>query len=735
VLAVAVGAATGLSGLAVAHADPATGLSGTPTDLARTVTLVTGDRIVLGPNGSLSLLPAAGSSGSLASYRAPDGDRYLIPTTAAPYLSRQLDPSLFDVTALAAAENGAAGGRVPLQLTFTAGSTPTAPAGITLTSVTGDSATGYLTPASGPAFSTSLRTAAATDRERGRPVGSTPLVPGLTDISLAGAPSAPVATPHYPLHILQLSVNDLTGKPADFASVFLVDTDQTSREQTFVPIGAGIGRIAVPAGNYTALGLFDDLDASGNLVALRTVVQYITVPATGAATATINEVTATTPVTVTTPKPANADYELTTFLTIDSSGVTGAGFQSIDFGTPPPTYINPAPAPPVGTLHYVVQWGGEAPTASDNYRYDLAFASDNGIPADQSYSATDSQLATVHDQFSADPAAGPQGSLLNGASDPVLARFGASAIGMGTPMPGTNTDYLGTNDSGSWSQQVFTANGLAFLGDARTFAAGRTYTVAWAHGPLAAGLGQYTGSQFCLVCSAGSDLQLGVDAIGDNVPGHAGVLFTEPTSSHFTLYRDGAVVFDQDGYDGAELTGIPAAPSTYRAVFDLSMAGVAGFSQSTVTHTDLTMRYNPTASPGSALPADSSCFGETATTPCEILPALTLNYQLASDQTNTSTAPVQVLKLGVDHVSYDGAGSRAPITGASVRISFDSGTTWQRVPVIGFDGSYVALWRNPSSASGTDPSIEVTATDAIGGSISQTISNAYTVGTISTAGH
>jgi hypothetical protein len=725
--------ATALSGLGVAHAaSAATGVSGTPTDAPQTVTLVTGDRVVLGPNGNLNVLPAPGSTGSLASYRAPNGDRYLIPTTAAPYLSRELDPSLFDVTALAAA---GAGDRVPVALTFAAGSTPSAPAGITLTSVSGDSATGYLTSASGPAFSTALRATTAADRAAGRPAGTTPLVPGLTDISLAGAPTPPVATPDYPLHVLQLSVNDLTGKPVDSAAVFLVDTDQVSRVQTFVPISSGIGRIAVPAGNYTALGLFYDVDASGNLTAQHTVVQYLNVPdAPGTASATINESLATTPVTVTTPKPADADYQITTFLSVDASG-SAASFESFTIGTPPPTYISPAPAPTVGKLDYVVAWGGAAPTASDNYRYDLAFGSTNGIPANQTHAVTGSQVATVREQFSADPAADPTGSLLNGPSDPLLARFGGSMIGWGTPMPGTLTDYLGNGDGGGWHQDVETPNGLAFIGDAKTFTAGHTYAETWAHGPLAAGLRQYTGSQVCLACSAAGDLQLGVDAVGDSDPSQSGQVYTSPTSSHFTLYRDGAVVFDQDGYDGTQLTNMPTTPGTYRAVYDLSLAGVPGFSQSTVTHTDLTIPYNPNPGPGSALPADSSCFGGTASTPCEILPMLTLNYQLASDQTNTSTSPVQVLKLGVGHVSYDGAGSHAPIRSASVQISFDGGNTWKSVPVIGFDGSYVALWVNPASASGTDPSIKVTATDVIGGSISQTITNAYTIGKVSTAGH
>jgi hypothetical protein len=89
---------------------------------------------------------------------------------------------------------------------------------------------------------------------------------------------------------------------------------------------------------------------------------------------------------------------------------------------------------------------------------------------------------------------------------------------------------------------------------------------------------------------------------------------------------------------------------------------------------------------------------------------------------------VQVLNLGVGHVSYDGQGSRAPIKTASVQVSFDAGTTWQQAAVAGAAGNYVALWPNKP---GTSPSIRVTATDANGGAITQTITNAYTVGSAS----
>lgn len=58
-------------------------------------------------------------------------------------------------------------------------------------------------------------------------------------------------------------------------------------------------------------------------------------------------------------------------------------------------------------------------------------------------------------------------------------------------------------------------------------------------------------------------------------------------------------------------------------------------------------------------------------------------------------------------------------------MSYDAGKTW--VPAAAAptgDGHYLAAWLN-SAPKGSTPWLKVTATDAIGGSISQTVANAY----------
>jgi hypothetical protein len=492
----------------------------------------------------------------------------------------------------------------------------------------------------------------------------------------------------------------------------------------------GIGRVAVPAGNYAAFGFFADIDAQGNATALRMVTEddFAVADAPTTSTVTVDERTATSTISGTTPRPTTADLESATVARFDLTGhpvLTGIGTFN---PTTTPIYVNPQAAPTNGTLRYQAEWGGAATTATDGYRYDLALnASD--IPADESMVARPDQLATLHDHFFTDPAGGTAGSLLIGAVDPALVQLGFSASSVPQAMPGDLTDYVDTNSE--WVQLDGLPNGNFLQSDPHAYAARHDYSVDWARGPVAAGLGQLTGPQFCDACTAGSTLSLAIPMVRDSVPDHTGFLplFT-PAGLHYTLYQGDTKVFDQDGFFGAAVTNIPAVPTTYRGVLDVDLTAdpttVNTFSQSTKTHTEVTVRYDPAAT-GNPLPTTDFCQDQTATTPCRVLPALTLDYQLAVDESNTSHSPVETLGLRVGHVSYDGVGSHSPITSATVSVSFDNGTTWHPAAMAGFAGHYFALWHNPTTGS---PMLRVTATDAAGDAISQTITNAYTIGTV-----
>jgi hypothetical protein len=686
-----------------------------------TITLITGDQVTVRTANGKPIYQTRSSSG-FASFSDGTGDHYVVPSIALPYLGKQLDRSLFDVSAL---DRDGVTGKLPVHLSFGAGVTPTALAGVTFTLVSGSTADGYL--ASGSAFTAALRKRIGADIAAGRQAGASGIADGLAGINLAaaGAPG-PVVRPFFPLHILQINATDLTGQPASTFAL-LTNTDSSARLNDFVPMIGGIARIAVPAGNYAAVTFFDDFDAQGNPTAFRLVTanDFVVADTPAVTTLALDERTATSAISASAPRPAIQDVIVASTERFDANGnAASAASQSNSGMSTAPVEVNPQPEAKVGTLHYLVQWGGAATKPGDNYRFDLAFGSSD-IPADETFVGRADQVAAVHEHLFADPAGGPTGQLSSGALDPLT--FGFELVGPEQPMPADLVDYLGTADGGEWLQFDLTPNDLELFGDPHTYAAGHDYSVDWARGPLTAGLTHWTGPQFCDACTAGSTLSLAIPIVRDTVPDHAGDFpFFIPVAVHFTLFRDNTKLFDQDGFFGAAVTDIPATPSTYRGVLDVDLSAANTFSQSTKTHTEVTVKYSPTAT-GSPLPTTDACESPTPTTPCQILPALTLDYQLAADESNTSHSPVQTMGLQVGHVSYNGVGSHSPITSATVSVSFDNGTTWHPATVAGFAGHYFALWRNPASGS---PTLRVTATDAAGDAVTQTITNAYTIGNV-----
>jgi hypothetical protein len=531
------------------------------------------------------------------------------------------------------------------------------------------------------------------------------------------------------MHLLRVNAIDATGAAATDPFVMLINTDSVSRQNSLVPVVDGSGRIQVPAGHYAAVDYFNDYDANGNVTATRqVVVSDLTVPSSGTVpTLTVDFRTATSLVTARTPRPSVGQaVQISTTITDSTGAATGGSAAAVGV----PMYVNAAPAPATGLMHYLVQWDGSAAKAGDNYRYDVAFPSDSGIPADETYTVRPQQLATVRQSLSADPtAAGRTGTFFNGAIDPTL--LAANSIWSVPDSPqaqGVMTQYLGTADGGAWTQADLTPSGVGLYSVERVFAARRDYRVNWAHGPLAPNWGRYTGPvQFCNACSSGTNLFLRYNLIADSDPGHQRANLPLPTALHLAVYRDNTMISNADWSYGVALTGIPLKPSTYRAVLDMDMSAVPGFSQSTATHTDLTFKYDPAADPRGALPGTDYCYQPSAATPCQILPVLTLNYDLATDLTGTSTERMQTLALTVGHLSYDGFGSHSPITSASVSVSFDGGKTWRPTHMSGHAGRYQAAWPN-DAAKGAAPMLRVTAADAGGNTISQTIGNAYTIG-------
>jgi hypothetical protein len=516
-----------------------------------------------------------------------------------------------------------------------------------------------------------------------------------------------VATPHFPLTELQINAVDLAGGPGD-ADVALINTDHVADEQATVPVAAGIGRVAVPAGHYFALASFTDADGTSREVVLN---DFTVAPAPATTVVTADERTATALPGATTPRPATQDASLLQLARTDAHG-DGVLLTLAQLGGPnPPLYISPAPKAVTGALHYVYQWDGRG----DGYRYDVAFPSDTGIPADNVFTVRPERLAAVSQRFDLDRPSEDAGSFLSGATDPVLNRFSVTEIGSedGEAMPGQLTQYLGTENGGQWAQSVATPNlGAEYDGDPVTYAAGHAYQVSWGHGPLAPGFANSMDPfPYCEACTAGDTLGVQFNELNDSVATHTGQ--ADAVNNHITLSRNGKKLAGADDI-GAEAK-LPNAKGTLHAVLDTSRDDVV---HATATHTEITVKVTGS---GPTMPSNGTCAG---TGPCRILPVLAMHYDLATDLTGTSKAATQTMGLDISHLSYDGLGSHTRITKATVSVSFDGGVTWQPTGVVGSTGKYTATWRNSPSTKGIW--LRMSAADADGNSISQTVANAYT---------
>lgn len=557
-------------------------------------------------------------------------------------------------------------------------------------------------------------------------------------LASAPAPPKPAVVPHYAMNILQVNATDLTGAPAVSAMTLLTNVDSVQRWGNVIPVVNGVARAAVPAGHYAAYTIFVTRSTGGPLNTEvdtdHVVVQNdLTVPQTGGVTTlTADERTATSQVTAATPRPSTTDVVQALLTRTDAAGQKG-NLQL--FGNS--LWLSPQPKPQLGTLSYELVWGGGDPYGKDPYHYDLMYGPVDHIDANQTWPVDPHKLAVQHNTFDTDEALANQRGFFGVGA--FLPNGGGGSTAVYPMNPSHLTEYVsapmpGAQWTESYAPNIGFGTPIGSVPPLRMFVQPRVVSFvpgtetwrSWAHGPLTPQIGQVRGAgAVCGACADGSTLDMAFPPLVDSEP-DTEILPLGAHSTHFSLYRDDTQIFSQDMADGAEVTGVPQQAGTYRAVFDMDMSG-SGLSQSTGSHTDVTFPYRPTGDP--ALPAGDMCQAQGAsTTPCQILPVLNLTYHLRTDGIEVGDKPVQKLDLTVGHQSFDGLGSHAAVTGATVSASFDGGKTWTAAKVTKTGGGhFTAQWPN-SAAKGTTPWLRVTATDAIGGAISQTVDNAYTIG-------
>lgn len=760
--AAGLGAATASAGAVAALRSGSAGLAGSVPP-SRRVLLINGDS-VWSPGGAPGSGPGVftpagrGLAGSVVGLRL-SGRSYAIPVAALPYLGRGLDPSLFDVALLARTE---AGGRLPIRVAYR-GRRPSLP-GVTITTAASGVASGYLTASSAARFGAALTRLYLADHARGS-YGHDGMLGGGLMVSVAGVTPArrPAARPQpgYALHTVTFNGTGLAGKAdtGDFVYVFNVDdTRLTDGYLDYVSVFyRGTARFSLPSGHYWAFGDFVDVTRKGKPVSEHLVVlPQFTVSRDRQVR--VAERSASSRVHVSTPRRS---VVAATGFDVRRTPKAGSLMTVFWYNDPSfPLFVSPTTTPPsVGKLQdYTDQWSSSPPGTARPYDYTLAYGATGVIPR-QSRVVRPSGLATIHERYYSDVRS--LGDLAPSGLFRPQYRDVSFIPDHRVRMPAVRTRYVTGNPAVTWWDFMatygtdigpFVAPSGAQLGGARVYRAGERVTENWNTYPLHPGTAR-SGSRTLLdvpgvtvpsAARSGDKLLLYVVPFSDS-SGHTGYAFNSQDGTRIT----GSYEIDENGKKiagGRAVSGgghtpplwadesywharLGSKPSLIRFTLNAAHRSMARYPLSTKTHTVWTWRSRHER--GGTLPhgwqcAPSYIFFEgppLVVRRCAVEPMMTLRYQVARLGLNETAPPGrQVLEVTAGHLPLARA---AKVAGATVRVSFNGGTTWRRPVVTSLGGGhYRAVYQAPA---GSFVTLRVSASDRAGGRISETITRAYRI--------
>jgi hypothetical protein len=694
----------------------------------RPVLLLNGDRVVTlsrpgGRTAGTLLLPAPGA-GTVFSLRIGSRTDY-IPADALPFMGRGLSPGLFDLADLRRAETSS---RLTVQVTFTGHSPPGLP-GVTITRSGPGSAEGYLTASSARVFGAALARQFRADHGRAS-YGTDGLFAGGVTISPAGSRGPARAQPQFPMHELTVTGTNLAGQPdtGDPLLVFNADDPRTFGD----PIEAenlfyhGTARYSVPAGHYWAVALFATTASPGisfRLVVLpQFTVQGSQTRVHMAARAASSELR------VTTPRPSV--LQVWTFTVVRNGPDGGFVGGTVSGGPGDALWVSPtAVAPSAGSLHAyaAATLASPANAAGTPYVYNLALAGPAGIIPVEHWVVDQASLATVTERYYQDVST--TGSSFAQTFYPQLV-IPSFSLALPVQLPGLQIQYFSGNPSVAWESGyiVDTSAGGQF-GFFRTLRAGQHVTEDWNKYPLhpQRAIQLVRGSLASLfpevptALRAGNTLWLFPLPFSDN-EGHAGTGFQsipgEKISGSYAIYQDGVRIGHGNPANSILPVTLSNKPSVIR--FELSAARPgASVVLSPASQTVWTWRSAPR--PRATLPPSWICV--TGNRRCVAQPMMTLDYHVHGLSLHGTTTPgPQVIGLTVGHLQLSG---HAPVTGATALVSYDGGRTWRPADVTPAGGGNFAI--SFTAPAGANVTLRTSATDAAGGSITETIQDAYQV--------
>jgi hypothetical protein len=651
------------------------------------------------------------------------GSTYEFPVDAIPYLGHGLDASLFNVTLLQRLE---ADGRLPVRLSYS-GVVPSLP-GVTITSSGGGVAAGYLTAASAAAFGRALASQFAAGHQSGS-YGAPGIFSGV-NIALAGAGIPAPARPQFPMRPLNVTATNEWGKSDSGDEILVLNVDNLETfgdpNAAFNVFYHGSAKFSVPTGHYWALA--DFFASYKKTFSQRLVVLPQFTVAGNSTTVHVAASDATSEVTFSTPRPA--DQALLNW-TVIRSGAHGPAAVSGTISLFSVTWISPTKVKPtIGTItsDSFAQLVPPNKTKGTPYIYNVDFAGPPDLVPAQHFKVTSANVATVLEQFY-DVAKAPAFSATLGGNLAQLSQLFLISFGVVAKAPGAEIQYISGGPSFAWTSEFFADNGPGQEDTFHTLANGRNYTENWNQYPLhpQPAVQLLSGSLGDLIAQLPSAFRTGNEvwflpaAFSDNDSqfGHLGASFF---SGSYRL-RDGKASAGGNfqGYARLKVT-----QGTSKVTFSLSALQqpnpLATLSQGTYT----VWTVPTSARPGAVVPRTWYCVNVkfSITQHCAVLPILTLNYEVRNlGLTGVAPAGPEQVAVSVGHLQLSG---QSAITSVHAQVSWDGGLFWYTAPVTRTSaGSYRVSFTPPP---GVDVTLKFTASDAAGGSISETITDAYAVG-------
>ncbi len=691
------------------------------------VHLVTGDVVTLNRDSSgrqaASVIKAhpEGVGGVFQSFNL-GSHLFVIPQSAAPYLGSTLDPSLFDVTALA--QHPRASLRIDVTLRHGAGAVHLP--GVTLRRIDATHAVGTFTMHGAKIFGAALVRQAAQDRaQHARLAGMFGSV-----VRIASASHASTQHASRPADSSTLTVKgiDWNGNPDSGDSVNVYNVDDLNLFATTLTFAGGQAQATVPDGNYSLVSFFGDY-TNDNIY----VVSIPQVSVTKDTTVTLNATKATAEMSVTTPKPAPQPVFIVEWARTDANGVEA----SYTFSASDAFHFFVAPtkkAPTVGDLHLAVQIRAQSTGTKKGgaYEYDAKFAQAGKLTADQSYTVKKGDLATINASYAAEQ---PNTTSVDGrfAAFPWESFLFVGDINFTTPT--SRTEYYNGGDSLLWNRFGFAVEQqtpFALLGFVQSpwehLDPGLKRTEVWNGQPQMPRLYEYATTwnpaiTFCPACETSTNLDLYlVGPYSDNSPYHIGFAdgatqgLTE--TQNWTVKADKQTISSGSGVIDSSLP-LQSGAKTYTINYNTTRSNPY-FVLSTNVKTMWKFAANADLTD---LPDGWVC-SPSGDTNCGVVPLMTNSYDLGADLLGEIASGDQKGTITIGHLAGASIGEKL-----TAWFSYDGGKTWTKANVSGgTNGEFDVAFTVPSAGQTNGyGAVRIMAKDQAGGTLKQTILQAFSV--------